>query len=39
MSVNQATNLTANAIVFARELLQPTDVMLPKLEGLKCEQQ
>ena len=39
MSVNQATNLAPNAIVFARELLLPIDVMLPKLEGLKREQQ
>ena len=37
MSVNQATNLAPNAIVFARELLLPIDVVLPKLESLKQE--
>ena len=39
MSVNQAKNLAPNAIVLARELLLPIDVMLQKLEGLKREQQ
>ena len=39
MSVNQATNFAQNAIVFARELLLPIDVVLLKLESLKREQQ